>query len=424
VQQGLAATDIVVRFGGLVALDGVSLQAEPNRITGLIGPNGAGKTTMFNVCFGFQEVEQGTVTLDGEDITRVPPTQRAKLGMGRTFQRMELFGSMTVRENIALAAESLHVGRDPLTQLGIRGRSRKVSSEISDATDELIDRVGLRGLENHLASEISTGQGRLVELARALARRPRILLLDEPTSGLDVAESNRFGQLLVELVAESGIGIFIIEHDMSVVLKICDWIHVLDFGRPLMAGTPDEVRASDEVRNAYLGKSDSKTFTFTVTSPLSLGELVEWSRSPQSRSAFPGVKDPVATPGGMSYQVDVRAGRTTGAMVAVDETLTEVTKEDGRAAFDSTQLWRLPNQEVTTVSGCYRFAETDGGTRIDYTHRYVVPGRSLSEIVDTVKINRQTQKAVQVYLHDIARGGRTDVVVETPVLQVGAAAER
>lgn len=252
--QGLAATDIVVRFGGLVALDGVSLHAEPNRITGLIGPNGAGKTTMFNVCFGFQEVEQGKVTLDGEDITHVPPTQRAKMGMGRTFQRMELFGSMTVRENIALAAESLHVGSDPLTQLGIRGRSRKISSEIDDATGELITRVGLGGLEDALAGEISTGQGRLVELARALARCPRILLLDEPTSGLDVAESNRFGDLLVELVAESGIGIFIIEHDMSVVLRICDWINVLDFGRPLMAGTPDEVRNSEEVRSAYLGK--------------------------------------------------------------------------------------------------------------------------------------------------------------------------
>ena len=421
--QGLAATDIVVRFGGLVALDGVSLQAEPNRITGLIGPNGAGKTTMFNVCFGFQEVEQGSVTLDGEDITKVPPTQRAKLGMGRTFQRMELFGSMTVRENIALAAESLHVGSDPLTQLGVRGRNRKINGEISDATEELIDRVGLRGLENNLASEISTGQGRLVELARALARRPRILLLDEPTSGLDVAESNKFGQLLVELVAESGIGIFIIEHDMSVVLKICDWIHVLDFGRPLMAGTPDEIRASDEVRNAYLGKSDSKTFTFSVTSPLPLGEFVEWCRSAGSRSSFPGVKEAEATPAGMNYKVDVRAGRTSGALVVVEEKLSDVSKDEGRAAFDSTQLWRLPNQEVTDVSAFYRFTETEGGTRLDYTHRYVVPGRSLSEIVDTVKINRQTQKAVQVYLQDIARCGRTDVEVEAPVMQVGAATE-
>ena len=235
--QGLVASDVVVRFGGLVALDGISVEAEPGRITGLIGPNGAGKTTLFNVCCGFQEVTRGTVTLDGVDITRASPTQRARMGMGRTFQRMELFHSLTVRDNVALAVESLHVSNNPLTQIGLAGQGRRIKTEISDATNELIERVGLTELENSLAGEISTGQGRLVELVRALARRPRILLLDEPTSGLDVAESHAFGELLTELVRESGVGILIIEHDMSVVLNICDWINVLDFGRPLMAGT-------------------------------------------------------------------------------------------------------------------------------------------------------------------------------------------
>ncbi|MEW6472091.1 MAG: ABC transporter ATP-binding protein [Actinomycetota bacterium] len=254
--EGLTAAEIVVRFGGLVALDAVSLEAQPGRITGLIGPNGAGKTTMFNVCCGFQGISHGTVTLDGQDITGIPPTRRARLGLGRTFQRMELFHSLTVRDNIALAVESLHISNDPLTQLGIIGRGRKVMTQVAERTDELIEIVGLSGLENAFAGEVSTGQGRLVELARALARSPRILLLDEPTSGLDVAESARFGQLLVDLVRRSGIGVFIIEHDMSVVLNICDWIHVLDFGKPLMAGTAAEVRASSAVRNAYLGKSD------------------------------------------------------------------------------------------------------------------------------------------------------------------------
>ena len=253
--QGLSASDVVVRFGGLVALDGISVEAEPGRITGLIGPNGAGKTTLFNVCCGFQDVDQGTVTLNEVDITKSSPTQRAKMGIGRTFQRMELFHSLTVRDNVSLAVESLHVSHNPLTQIGVAGQSRKIKTEISEATDELIERVGLTELENSLAGEISTGQGRLVELVRALARRPRILLLDEPTSGLDVAESHAFGELLVELVRESGVGILIIEHDMSVVLNICDWINVLDFGRPLMSGTPDDVRASEEVRHAYLGKS-------------------------------------------------------------------------------------------------------------------------------------------------------------------------
>ena len=251
----LSAKNLSVRFGGLVALDGVSVSAAPGKITGLIGPNGAGKTTIFNVCCGFQPIDHGVVSLDGRVITKLTPTRRARMGMGRTFQRMELFRSLTVRENIALAAESLHMGDDPLTQLGLAGRSRRVRDEVAQTAEELVATVGLSGVADQLAGEISTGQGRLVELARALARRPRILLLDEPTSGLDAAESAKFGDLLVELVAQREIGIFIIEHDMSVVLRICDWIEVLDFGRPLMAGTPTDIRSSEEVRLAYLGKS-------------------------------------------------------------------------------------------------------------------------------------------------------------------------
>ena len=253
--NGLTATDVVVRFGGLVALDGVSVEAAPGRITGLIGPNGAGKTTMFNVICGFQTADRGTVSLDGIDISHESPARRARLGLGRTFQRMELFRSLTVRENVALAAESLHVGNDPLTQLGLVAAGPKVKAEVAAATEELLDATGLGPVADRLAGEISTGQGRLVELARALARRPRILLLDEPSSGLDVKESEAFGNLLVSLVADRGIGILMIEHDMSLVLNICDPIHVLDFGRPLMVGNPEEVRTSELVREAYLGQA-------------------------------------------------------------------------------------------------------------------------------------------------------------------------
>ena len=253
--EGLVASDVAVRFGGLVALDGVTVEAPPGRITGLIGPNGAGKTTLFNVCCGFQSPEHGTVSLDGVDVTRESPARRARLGLGRTFQRMELFRSLTVRENIRLAAESVHVADDPLTQLGLVGGGRRVRAEVTEIADDLIGVAGLGPVADQLAGEISTGQGRLVELARALARRPRILLLDEPSSGLDVTESAAFGQLLLRLVADRGIGIFMIEHDMSLVLNICEWIHVLDFGRPLMVGTPAEVRTSPEVRAAYLGQS-------------------------------------------------------------------------------------------------------------------------------------------------------------------------
>src|SRR5205823_13665971 len=137
--SGLRAEGIVVRFGGLVALGGVTVEAPRGRITGLIGPNGAGKTTMFNVCCGFQKADEGTVTLDGKDISHESPARRARLGLGRTFQRMELFGSLTVRENVALAAESLHVGNDPLTQLGLVAAGPKVKAEVAATAEEMVD---------------------------------------------------------------------------------------------------------------------------------------------------------------------------------------------------------------------------------------------------------------------------------------------
>ena len=252
---GLVASGIVVRFGGLVALDGAAVEGRPGRITALIGPNGAGKTTMFNVCSGFQPAAEGQVTLDGADITKLSPARRARLGVGRTFQRMELFGSLTVRENVELAYECRYLGDDPLTQLGVVRGGRKVRKEAAAVADRLIEMVGLGEVQHELAGEISTGQGRLVELARALAHEPRILLLDEPSSGLDHAESHAFGEVLRKVVVEQGIGILMVEHDMSLVLNISDWIFVLDFGKPLMAGTPEDVRSSEAVRDAYLGKT-------------------------------------------------------------------------------------------------------------------------------------------------------------------------
>src|SRR5207249_3436300 len=155
--NGLVASGVVVRFGGLVALDGVDVEAVPGRITGLIGPNGAGKTTMFNVICGFQAPAAGTVTLDGADITGYSPAHRARMGLGRTFQRMELFRSLTVRENVALAAEAAHIGDDPLTQLGIVRGGRRVRREVAEATEELLTATGLGPVADRLAGEISTG---------------------------------------------------------------------------------------------------------------------------------------------------------------------------------------------------------------------------------------------------------------------------
>ena len=275
--EGLLASGVVVHFGGLVALDGVRVEAARGGIAGLIGPNGAGKTTMFNVICGFQAPDAGTVTLDGVDITGLPPARRARMSLGRTFQRVELFRSLSVRENVALAAESAHIGDDPLTQLGLLKGGRKVKSEVAGIADELIAATGLGPVADRLAGEISTGQGRLVELARALARRPRILLLDEPSSGLDVKESEAFGELLRGVVADRNIGILMIEHDMSLVLRICDPIFVLDFGKPLMVGSPDEIRASDAVRDAYLGKADA------ADGPQGLSTTLVASRASNSR---------------------------------------------------------------------------------------------------------------------------------------------
>jgi ABC-type branched-subunit amino acid transport system ATPase component len=253
---GLRAEGVVVRFGGLVALGGVTVEAPRGRITGLIGPNGAGKTTMFNVCCGFQKADEGTVTLDGKDISSESPARRARLGIGRTFQRMELFGSLTVRENVELAAEAAHVGDDPLTQLGIVGGRGKVRKEVKAIADDLIADTGLGPIADRLASEISAGQGRLVELARALARGPNLLLLDEPSSGLDPGETEGFAEVLHSVVGEDGCGILLVEHDMSLVRAVCEYTYVLDFGKLIAQGTTREVLESDLVRAAYLGEEE------------------------------------------------------------------------------------------------------------------------------------------------------------------------
>jgi ABC-type branched-subunit amino acid transport system ATPase component len=253
VAAGLEARDIGVRFGGLVALEGVSIAAPPGRITALIGPNGAGKTTMFNVCGGFLTPETGTVHLNGRDISRETPERRARLGIGRTFQRMQLFASMTVRENISMGAEAAHVLDDPITQLGLAQAGRRVREEVALQVDAILEDLGIAHIAGRRAAEVSTGQGRLVELGRALARRPLILMLDEPSSGLDPSESQELGELLRRLVIERGVGILMVEHDMALVLDVCEWIFVIDFGRPLVQGSPAQVRNSEEVRAAYLG---------------------------------------------------------------------------------------------------------------------------------------------------------------------------
>ena len=247
---GLEVDDLRVTFGGLTAVGGISLAAPRGRITALIGPNGAGKTTTFNACSGVIRPTAGTVRFDGDDVVGLSVQARARRGLGRTFQRMELFDSLTVRQNVALGREAGQAGSHPVRQLLARPAERR---EAEAAAAEAMELCGIASLAGRTAGSLSTGQRRLVELARVLAGRFSLLLLDEPSSGLDGDETEAFGAVLKAVVRERDCGILLVEHDMSLVMGICDYLYVLDFGVLIFEGTPPEVQASDIVRQAYLG---------------------------------------------------------------------------------------------------------------------------------------------------------------------------
>jgi branched-chain amino acid transport system ATP-binding protein len=229
-----------VRFGGHTAVRSVDLDVEAGQVTGLIGPNGAGKTTTFNVITGLQETVAGRVVLDGHDLTSAKAHIRARAGIARTFQRLEVFGSLTARENILTAAE--------IRRSWAHNRHGNPPAE----TDRLLDRVGIRSVADERVDAMPTGLARLVELARALATQPKVLLLDEPASGLDDSESESFADLLLELAAE-GMAILLVEHDVQLVMQVCTGINVLDFGAILAVGTPAEIQQNTAVLDAYLG---------------------------------------------------------------------------------------------------------------------------------------------------------------------------
>ncbi len=237
----LEVKDITVRFGGNVALDMVSLTTEPGCVTGLIGPNGAGKTTLFNVITGLLPPNSGRVVLDGRDVTKVSPTKRARLGLARTFQRLELFSLLSVRDNIRVAADIR------------RGYSRDKENP-AEAVERIIDRIGLRAIADERVDALPTGQCRRVELGRSLATKPAVLLLDEPASGQDETETAQFADLLRELAAE-GMVVVLVEHDVHLVMKVCQTVHVLDFGQIIAVGTPGEIQRNDAVLAAYLGST-------------------------------------------------------------------------------------------------------------------------------------------------------------------------
>jgi branched-chain amino acid transport system ATP-binding protein len=235
---------ISVSFGGLLALDRASVEVEPGRVTGLIGPNGAGKTTLFNVITGLQQPASGRVRLDGADVTTAKRHIRARLGIARTFQRLEPFGSLTARENVLVALE-------------MRRRWATERYDCGKVADELLEQVGISAVADRKVDSLPTGTARLVELARALGTAPRVLLLDEPSSGLDGDETEALGRLLLEL-AGTGLAILLVEHDMSFVMGTCAYINVLDFGRIIARGNPNEIQLDPEVQRAYLGTTAGK----------------------------------------------------------------------------------------------------------------------------------------------------------------------
>ena len=233
----LETAEISVRFGGHMAVDGVSLAVAEGSITGLIGPNGAGKTTTFNVITGLQAPTRGRVRLGGKDITKLSAHRRARAGIGRTFQRLELFGSLSVRDNVLTAVELNRVGgEDPRR-----------------AAEGHLERVGLADLAGVRADSLSTGNARLLELARSLACHPRVLLLDEPASGLDDEESHRFAGILADL-ASDGLAVLLVEHDIPLVMRLCHDITVLNFGRVLAQGSASAIQQDQLVIDAYLGQ--------------------------------------------------------------------------------------------------------------------------------------------------------------------------
>lgn len=251
----LRATDVTMRFGGLVALDDVSLEVPAGHIVGLIGPNGAGKTTMFNVLTGLLEPTRGRIDYLGENISRWPPHRRGRAGIARTFQRLALFSRLSVHDNLVASWESSHPG-------AVLGRSRAKRIE---RVAEVMGLLDLWPVADRMAGGLSTGKGRMVELGRALCTDPRVLLLDEPGSGLDANETAAFSAVLQAVVSGRGDrhpdvappAILMVEHDMALVMDVCSSLTVLDFGSVIARGTPSQVRADANVRAAYLGDASA-----------------------------------------------------------------------------------------------------------------------------------------------------------------------
>lgn len=246
--QGLGITR---RYGGLTAVDGVDIEVTSGEVVALIGPNGAGKTTLFSCLSGSEPLDAGRVLLDGGELTRLPTEARARRGIGRTFQRLELFATLSVGDNLLVGAENR---RTSSLVRGLLGAGDRRGSSDRDTVQSVAELLGLADLLGSLAGTLPTGTQRLVELGRALCREPTVLLLDEPASGLDTTETLELQRLLRGLAAD-GMAVLLVEHDVDLVLGAADRIYAMDMGRILASGTPQEVQDNPEVRAAYLERT-------------------------------------------------------------------------------------------------------------------------------------------------------------------------
>ncbi len=248
----LRVRDVSISFGGVKAIDGVSFAVDPGQIFSIIGPNGAGKTTLFNVVSGIYEASHGRVELDSHDVTAMAPDALAGRGLSRTFQNLQIFQRMTAAENVMVGRhlqERCNLFADLLRLPSVTRQNRATRA----AALLFLDQVGLRDSADVLAGSLSYGACKRLEIARALAAGPRVLLLDEPAAGCNAVETEEIDRLIVRVAAQ-GIAVVLVEHDMKLVMKISDRILVLERGKPLVQGTPREVRDNPAVLEAYLGK--------------------------------------------------------------------------------------------------------------------------------------------------------------------------
>ena len=247
----LRARGITVRYGGVLAVDEIDVDVPAAGITGLIGPNGAGKTSFFNACAGMVRAASGSVELFGEDVSRRSAAHRARRGLGRTFQIVQLFKTLTVRENVAAGHDAAEVGRRPQSLLFTGPSQRRETRRV---TDEILELCRIGSIADRVAGSLSTGEQRMVELARVLASPARLLLLDEPSSGLSETDRTHFAEVLIEATGALGRAGFVVEHDMDLVARICRNVYVLNFGELIFAGTMRDALASETVQRSYIGE--------------------------------------------------------------------------------------------------------------------------------------------------------------------------